>query len=31
MACKELIKITGTDNMESVQSLLDFLTRLDSK
>lgn len=31
MACKELIKITGTDNMESAQSLLDFLTRLDSK
>jgi len=31
MACKELIKITGTDNMEAVQSLLDFLTRLDSK
>ena len=31
MACKELIKITGTDNKESVQSLLDFLTKLDSK
>lgn len=31
MACKELIKITGTDNKESVQSLLEFLTRLDSK
>ena len=31
MACKELIKITGTDNKEFVQSLLDFLTKLDSK
>ena len=31
MACKELIKITGTNNKESVQSLLDFLTKLDSK
>lgn len=31
MACKELIKITSTDNKESVQSLLEFLTRLDSK
>ena len=31
MACKELIKITGVDNIKSVQSLLEFLTRLDSK
>lgn len=31
MACKELIKITGIDNIESVQSLLEFLTRLDSR
>lgn len=31
MACKELIKITGIDNIKSVQSLLEFLTRLDSK
>jgi hypothetical protein len=31
MACRELIKITGIDNIESVQSLLEFLTRLDSR
>lgn len=31
MACKEIIKITGTDNVEAVQSLLEFLTRLDAK
>ncbi|UVM96898.1 MAG: hypothetical protein [Bacteriophage sp.] len=31
MACRELIKITGIDSTESVQSLLEFLTRLDSK
>jgi hypothetical protein len=31
MACRELIKITGIDNIESIQSLLEFLTRLDSR
>lgn len=31
MACRELIKITGIDNIESKQSLIKFLTNLDSK
>lgn len=31
MACRELIKITGTDNIESKQSLIKFLTNLDSR
>lgn len=31
MACRELIKITGIDNIESIQSLLEFLTKLDSR
>lgn len=31
MACRELIKITGIDNIESKQSLIKFLTNLDSR
>lgn len=31
MACRELIKITGIDNIESIQSLIKFLTNLDSR
>ena len=31
MACRELIKITGTDNIESKQSLVKFLITLDSR
>jgi hypothetical protein len=31
MACRELIKITGIDNIESKQSLVKFLTNLDSR
>lgn len=31
MACRELIKITGIDNIESKQSLVRFLTNLDSR
>lgn len=31
MACRELIKITGIDNIESKQSLIKFLINLDSR
>lgn len=31
MACRELIKITGIDNIESKQSLVNFLITLDSR
>lgn len=31
MACRELIKITGIDNIESKQSLVKFLITLDSR
>lgn len=31
MACRELIKITGIGNIESKQSLIKFLTNLDSR
>ena len=31
MACRELIKITGIDNIESKQSLVKFLINLDSR
>lgn len=31
MACRELIKITSIDNIESKQSLIKFLTNLDSR
>lgn len=31
MACREFIKITGIDNIESKQSLIKFLTNLDSR
>ena len=31
MACRELIKITGIDNIESKQNLLNFLINSDSR
>ena len=31
MACRELIKITSIDNIESKQSLVKFLITLDSR